>query len=181
LSKLRKTGLKFTSVIPSQVVKEECELVITTRKESAKIKVKNVAIEDLDNDQLIMKGQILAKIINKEKRELLIGIDPGSRIGVAVFFQDIKLASFTLNSVTETLERIRNIIQKVPNSGTLIRIGNGEPQLSRRLAYLLKGELSVIVEIVDEKGTSINIHDKELTRDQSAATRIALRKGVTFN
>src|SRR2546426_12620504 len=73
LSRLRNTDLRFTSVNPSDVT-ERSNLIETTRAELKGFEGKSVAIEDLDDDPLLMKGQILSRLSTMSNRDLLIGI-----------------------------------------------------------------------------------------------------------
>src|SRR5438445_9851993 len=72
LSRLRNTDLRFTSVNPSDALKEPCDLIVTTRDEESRTfrGRRTVAIEDLDSDPLIMKGQILSVLAsNSDKKK----------------------------------------------------------------------------------------------------------------
>lgn len=178
LSQLKQTGFRFVSMVPSEVSDEESALVITTRKESDMIGGVSVAIEDLDQNPMVMRGQLLARMVNGAKR-LVVGIDPGRRMGVAAFYEDTRIGSLTLSSVEEVSDTVTHIIKATPNSGVTVKIGDGDIRLARELGTSLKKSLGeVLVEIVDESGTSLGGIRKGLTRDQSSATRIAFRKGV---
>ncbi len=61
LSRLRETSLRFASLTPSEAMKHDCDLVITTKIESKLFEGKVIAVEDLDANPLIMKGQILSR------------------------------------------------------------------------------------------------------------------------
>ncbi len=182
LTRLKKAGIVPISLTPSEAAEEKCKLIITTRKESRTIKGPTVPIEDLDENPFVLKGQVLAKLRVRDRQELLVGIDPGSRIGVAVFFQNAKLVSMTLNSMTKVFEVLRYAVEHIPNSKTNVKIGDGAPRLSNQLASMILDQLkNTFVEIVDEKGTSSGrVHDGGLTRHQAAAARIAFRKGRPF-
>jgi hypothetical protein len=76
-----------------------------------------------------------------------------------------------------------DVVSDVPHSLLTVKIGGGEPKSSLRLARLLRGRLPrfTSIEIVDESGTSGGKRGAiGATRDQRAAARIALRKGVQF-
>jgi hypothetical protein len=64
----------------------------------------------------------------------------------------------------------------------MIKIGDGSPRLSRAIAQRVAEEVSgAKIEIVDEKGTSVSrSEDGGLKRDQNAAAKIALRKGILY-
>jgi hypothetical protein len=181
LTRLRRTGLPFRSLTP-ELVDSRCALTLTTRGELGSIEGVTVAIEDLGEDPVIMKGQLLAILQKGSKRELLIGIDPGSRVGVAIFYQNVKLASLTFRSTGALLVMLEGVVQNIPYSKLVVRVGGGAPKHSKSLARAIRRRVNTAaIEIVDEKGTSSNrLRKKGLTKDQLAAARIAYRKGLAF-
>lgn len=182
LTRLRKTGLAFRSSTPD-LVDSRCGLVLTTRGELDRIEGIAVAIEDLSENPVIMKGQLLAKLQKGGKRELLIGIDPGSKTGVAIFYQNVKLASLTFRSTSGLLAMLEGMVQNIPHSKLVVRVGGGALKHSESLARAIRKRVNTAaIEIVDEKGTSSNyLREMDLTRDQLAAARIAHRKGLPFH
>jgi len=122
--------------------------------------------------------------VDEPRRRLLIGIDPGSKIGVAVFYDGRELGALTLSSVEEAVESLVKVASEVPHSSLSVKIGGGEPKTSLRLARSLREMLppSTSTEIVDESGTSLGKRGAiGATRDQRAAARIAFRKGIQFS
>jgi len=163
---------------PAQAAREQVWPVITTRKELGIFEGVSIPIEDLDENPLIMEGQILSKMVRDTRRVLLIGVDPGLRIGVAVYYGGMRLGSLTVNSVDSLQEKILSVVHSIPHKRAMVRIGDGYPKQSRAIAEIVaKGLPETIIEIVDEKGTS-HSYQSGMTRDQGAAARIAFRKGV---
>jgi len=184
VSRLKKTNLKFESVPPDGPLNFESDLVLTSRKELGSFGNDTVAIEDLHKDPLVMEGQLLSRLVEESRRDLLVGIDPGSRIGMAVFYGGRQLGALTAISVGNLVDALLLIVREVPHSTLSVKIGAGEPKSSRLLASLLRDALpqSASVEIVDESGTSAPGRGMlGATRDQRAAARIAHRKGVQFS
>jgi hypothetical protein len=184
VSRLKRTHLRFSSISPGQAVDSSKELVITSRKEESAFGGSGVPIEDLDEDPMIMEGQLLSRLLDEPRRRLLIGVDPGSRIGVAVFYDGREVGALTLNSVEEVVESLVKVVTEVPHSSLSVKIGGGEPKTSLRLARSLRERLpqSASTEIVDESGTSLGKRGAiGATRDQRAAAKIAFRKGVQFS
>jgi predicted RNase H-like nuclease (RuvC/YqgF family) len=178
LSRLKKTNLRFVSMTPAQAARERVWPVITTRRELAIFEGVSIPIEELDENPLIMEGQILARTVRETRRVLLIGVDPGLRIGVAIYYGGVRLGSTTVNSVDLLQQKILNVVQSIPHKRAMVRIGDGYPKQSRVIAETVASELpETIVEIVNERGTSIG-NQKGMTRDQVAAARIAFRKGA---
>jgi hypothetical protein len=186
VSRLKRTHLRFSSVPPGQSIDSARDLALTSKREVAYFKEGAVvAIEDLNEDPLVMEGQLLSRLLDPSRRNLLIGIDPGSRIGLVIFYGGRELGALTSSSAEKLVDLIAIVIRDVPHSSLSIKIGGGEPRSSLRLARLLRERLSqsTSIEIVDESGTSAVGRRGAIgaTRDQRAAARIAFRKGIQFN
>jgi hypothetical protein len=184
VSRLKRTHLRFSSISPGQPFDPLLDLALTSRKEAPAFGGDVVAIEDLNEDPLIMEGQLLSRLLEKPRRNLLIGIDPGSRIGLVVFYGGRELGALTMVSADKLVELVVMVAKDVPHSSLSVKIGAGEPRSSSRLAALLRERLpeSTSIEIVDESGTSSSKQGAiGATRDQRAAARIAYRKGSQFS
>jgi hypothetical protein len=159
---------------------DECELVLTTSKEAHLFRRRDVMIgEELDSDPDVTRGQILSRLTGGGGT-LLIGIDPGLRMGMAAFYGETKVASHTFNSMDRLCAAVLKLVGSVRAVRSTIRIGNGNPSIADTLASTLMAHLpDTTVEIVDESGTSLrHKRAKGMQTDQSAAARIAFRKGM---
>jgi hypothetical protein len=180
MTRLKQTNLRFVSLTPAKAIEQRFWPVITTKRETGDFQVTSISIEELDDDPLIMEGQILSRALRRAKQVLLIGVDPGLRMGVAVYYGGMKLGSPTFNSVESLRQKVSDVVHTIPHTKAFVRIGNGSPRQSRAIAETIMLQLpDVVVEIVDEKGTSVR-NSKGLTRDQVAAEKIAFRKGIMF-
>lgn len=184
VSRLKRTHITFTSLSSGQAVNPARDLVVTSKMEVSSFGGGAVAIEDLSENPLIMEGQLLSRLLDQSRRNLLVGIDPGSKIGLAMFYGGRELGTLTANSVETSVESLVTLVKQVPHSSLSVKIGAGEPKASLRLARLLRERLppSASVEIVDESGTSAGKRGAVgVTRDQRAAAMIAFRKGTQFS
>jgi hypothetical protein len=180
LSRLKKTNLRFVSLTPAKAIEQRFWPVITTMRETGEFQFTSIPMEELDEDPLIMEGQILSHALSQAKQVLLIGVDPGFRMGMAVYYGGMKLGSPTFNSVELLRRKVSDVVQRIPHGRAFVRIGDGSPRQSRFIAESIRLQLpNVVVEIVDEKGTSVR-NSKGLTRDQVAAEKIAFRRGIIF-
>jgi hypothetical protein len=181
LTRLKKTNLHFVSLTPSQALIGTHEPIITTRNELPLFNTVSIPIEDLDANPLVMEGQILSKTL--ENKVMLIGIDPGLRTGVVVYYGGFGLGSFTVNSIDALKSELAALVRNIPHNNITIKVGDGAPKLSRRIMMTMTEELpEAKIEIVDERGTTLSkLKSRGLTKDQHAAERIALRKGSPFH
>lgn len=180
VSRLRKAGLPFLSMLPTDAF-DECELILTTKGEASLFQGSVMVLEELDDDPGVAKSQILSRLAGGDG-VLTIGIDPGLRIGMAAFYGETRLASHTFDSRERLCSGVVKLVKKTEAAKSLIRIGNGNPTLANWIAVRLMARLPrTAIEVVDESGTSSrNPKTKGMQRDQSAAARIAFRKGVVL-
>lgn len=180
LNRLKMTNLRFVSLTPAQARMQRREPVITTEKERDFFAGMSISIEELDENPLIMEGQILSKIADDGRRVLLIGIDPGSRIGVVVYYGDSKLGSFTVESPDVLRTNLLSMVRGIPSIKTTVKLGDGAPRLSKGIAQMIRKDLpEAMIEVVDERGTTTSRRKSDgLGKDQGAAVKIARRKGV---
>jgi hypothetical protein len=178
VSMLRAAGLPFLSLLPADN-QQECGLVITTRREAGSFDAPTMPLEELDENPDVARGQILSRLADTEQN-LVVGIDPGSRIGAAAFLGETRIASRTFNSRKSVVAWVASLLQKVPSRRPLVRVGDGEPEAAAWLADSIASLVpQAAVEIVDESGTSRG-GTRGLQKDQGSAARIAFRKGVVF-
>ncbi len=177
VSRLRRAELPFTSVLPGTDFRE-CALVLTTAEEAADFGGRALALEDLDENPGIFKGQLVARL-SGHRDVVLVGVDPGKRTGLAIFYGQTRLAFSTFDSVGAVCSRVGAFARGIPSSRTLVRIGNGnKPMVLRLLEGMRKEVPGATIEVVDESGTSTgSSRMKGLQRDQASAAKIAFRKG----
>jgi len=179
VSKLRGAGLPFLSLLPEDDPRE-CGLVITTRREADSFSAPTISLEELDENPDVARGQILARLTEGEGT-MVLGIDPGSRIGAVAFLGETRLASRTFNSKRSAVAWLNRLVERVPSKRLLIKLGDGEPKTAMWLADSLTSSLPMAtIEMVDESGTSRSGSARGLRKDQGSAARIAFRRGVLF-
>ena len=181
VSRLRRAELPFSSLLPDSDF-SNCELVLTTAEEAERFGGKALALEDLDENPGIFKGQIVSRLA-RGGDVVLVGIDPGKRTGLAVFYGRTKLAFSTFDSVGVLCSRVGEFARGIPSGKVLVRVGNGNKAMAMRIADALKKEVAgATIELVDEAGTSVaSSLMKGVQRDQVAAAKIAFRKGVVVS
>jgi hypothetical protein len=177
VSRMRRAELPFSSVLPGSDCRD-CELVLTTADEAEEFGGAALALEDLDENPGIFKGQVMSKL-NGEGDTILVGVDPGKRTGLAVFYGRTKLAFNTFESAAAVCSRVGAFARALPASSLLVRIGNGNRSMVARFVDGFRREVpGAIIEVVDESGTSTaSAKMKGIQRDQVAAAKIAFRKG----
>ena len=181
VSRLRRAELPFSSILPGSDF-HDCSVVLTSADEAGLFGDRAIALEDLDENPGIFKGQIMSRLAG-EREVVLVGIDPGKRTGLAVFYGQTRLAFNTFDSPGAVCSRVGAFAKGIPSSRTLVRIGNGNKAMVARLVDGLRREVpGATIEVVDEAGTSTGSPKmKGLQRDQVSAAKIAFRKGEVVN
>ncbi len=177
VSRLRRAGLPFASILPDSDV-QECDLVLTTADEVGQFGGRALALEDLDENPGIFKGQLVSRLVGKSD-VMLVGVDPGKRTGLAIFYGQTRLAFNTFDSAWAVCSRVGAFAKGVPSSRLLVRVGNGNKPMASKLVDGLRREVpGATIEMVDESGTSTGSRKmKGVQKDQVSAAKIAFRKG----
>ncbi len=180
VSMLKRSGLPFVSLTEDDEC-ETCALVITSAREARRFGDKALVLEDLDSTPGIFKGQLLSRL-QAGGEVMLAGVDPGKRIGLAVFYGETSLEYSTFVSVAGLSDRVGAFGRAVRTKRFVVRVGNGSPAVSSRLVEMLKREVDgAVIEVVDEAGTSTKRSGaRDVPGDPGSAARIAFRKGESL-
>lgn len=188
-SVLKSLDLQFLSLSPEEAARSDAKIIITTLNESKIFKRSDVFLDtQLEESPLFIKAKMLQSFMSSSgssNDHLIVGIDPGKRIGISILYCHFELDKVILSSVHSTIEKISFILSSIDSSKKIVRIGDGTIQISNQIASLLKSYFKdeIIVEIVNEYGTSIRQgaeKNRRGIRDISSARKIAFRKGRIY-
>ena len=134
----------------------------------------------VDNAVQLLRGK-------KYFREVIIGIDPGKRLGLVVLGDGIILKKMEFINIKDKIKEIIRILKETKAKKKIVKIGNGVKAEQNILFKLLNEELphNIIIESVDEKGTTKNIKKDHNHRKDSidvlSAIKISMRNGHRIN
>jgi hypothetical protein len=171
LTALRAEGLKPLSLDFSEPLPANIAVVVTTEAERGRVPFDRV-VTDPD------PGVAVARVKNlltggREPTNIIIGIDPGTRPGIAAVARDgAPLVRAQAPSPEGVREKVDEIAQRYSSSGMVIRIGNGD-RTNRNRIFNMLWDRGYRVEIVDERNTT----KRSKTPDEDAAYEIALTPG----
>ena len=185
---LKLLHLNYEELSPSEALNSYSKFIITSKEESPIFKKSNIMIDsELNDNPVIIKAKILKKLIKTNTYDqLIIGIDPGNRIGISIFYLYDEIETVVLSTIESAMNFIFTILSEIHAKKKIVRIGNGNISMAKSIAFLIKSKFKdlVHVEIVNEHGTS-SIQNSESNRrilkDKSSARLIAFRSGKTFN
>ncbi|MEE8132319.1 MAG: hypothetical protein V3T40_01950 [Nitrososphaerales archaeon] len=187
INALKTFGMPFDSVSPEEAALINSQLVITTEEERNLIGRKNMLIDrDLDDEPALIRAKILRSLMGTHQDDqLVVGIDPGNRIGIAVFYLQKEIESQVVTSVRKGVDLISRLIRGTTSRKKIVRIGYGYPAMARQIANILYKKFgdNIIIEFVNEHGTS-SVRATDISRrgmrDELSAKAIAQRKGKPF-
>ncbi len=180
---LKSLNLKFDSILPEEIPTYEGNLILTTKSEAPPESTKPTLFEDiLDNSPTIIRGKIIQKLdIGFDQDAIIIGIDPGSRIGLSIFFHGKEIENSLYNSVEELVSHVINVLAEFRTKRKLVRIGNGNMEVAKKISIMLNLKFcsSFELEFVDERKTSLKIKNfnQRGKRDMLSAKYICQREG----
>jgi hypothetical protein len=188
VNKLKERNIAFISLIPGKPVPTEVKVVITTEQEKHRINHEKILVYDGETDSDTIVNEVVKILQGKEVYEkIVIGIDPGEVLGLAVIADGKVIETGNCFSIQETLNKIRNTLKNVDFSSTAvsIKIGKGVPAYKDLLEALdLALPLEVVLEVVSEAGTNRALNENKHRRglrDIASAIRIAGRVGYIYS
>lgn len=184
---LKSIGVKYDSMSPQEASLSGSKVIITTREESGAFTDtgKTILLDtELEKYPAIAKAKILKTVTGTAvDDQLIMGIDPGTRIGISVIYLHEEIASLLESSPESAVEQVAALVGGIRSRRKVVRIGDGNIAMARQMAWALKKRFGdyVHVEIVDEHGTSQTAEaNRRGARDRSSAKAIAFREGRTF-
>lgn len=187
---LRLMDLQFDSLSPEEAAVSNAKVIITTQDEAGIVNKKGIVMIDteLEKYPAIAKAKILRSIMGERvvDDQLIIGIDPGSRIGISAIYLHHEIASAVVeSSPQDAINHVAAMLGGIESRKKVVKIGDGNIAMTIQIARTLKMKFKdgVSIEIVDEHGTSLPQNtdaNRRGVRDRSSARAIAFRSGKIF-
>lgn len=176
-------NLKYDSLLPDEIPTYPGNLIFTTDDESPKYASQAILNEEiLKEDPTVIQGIIIEKLDSGlNPSELLVGIDPGQRIGLSVSYFGKEIERGLYTSPEDLASHIAKILGGLRADRKLVRIGNGNMPVAKQITSLLNLRFCshFELEFVDERKTTKKIknYNKRGERDMLSAKYIAQREG----
>ena len=156
---------------------------MTTLSEAPKsIKIPALYEDILHLDPTVIGGLIMQKLGSTHySDELLIGIDPGKRMGLSIYYYGREVERSLHISVEDLVSHLVRILAGLSAKKKIIKIGNGNMKLARKITNLLNLKYcsDFEIEFVDEQKTSVKTknYNQRGKRDMQSAKYIIQREG----
>jgi hypothetical protein len=115
------------------------------------------------------------------EEDLILGVDPGQRIGLSIFYYGREIESSLYSSVEELVFHIIEILGGLRAKRKIVKIGNGNMKIAKQIVSVLNLNFcsSFELEFVDEQKTSLKIKNfnQRGKRDMLSAKFISQREG----
>lgn len=176
-------NIEYDSIIPDDIPTYRGNLIFTTEGESPKSASQAILNEEvLKEDPTVIQGIIIEKLDSGlSPSELLIGIDPGQRIGLSVSYLGKEIERGLYSSPEDLASHVAKILGGLRAEHKLVRIGNGNMGVAKQITSQLNLKFCshFELEFVDEQKTTRKIknHNKRGKRDMLSARFIAQREG----
>ncbi len=116
-----------------------------------------------------------------EEEDLILGIDPGQRIGLSIFYYGKEIESSFYSSVEKLVFHIIQVLGGLRAKQKIVKIGNGNMKIAKQIVTVLNLNFcsSFELEFVDEQKTSLKIKNfnQRGKRDMLSAKYISQREG----
>ena len=116
-----------------------------------------------------------------DQQELIMGIDPGQRIGLSIFYYGREIESSFYSSVEDLVRHIIQVLKGLQAKRKIVKIGDGNMIVAKQIRNMLNLKFcsSFELEFVDERKTSLKIKNfnQRGKRDMLSAKYISQRDG----
>lgn len=185
-SLLKGLGMRFDSILPAEIPRYGGHLLLTTADEcpGPACKKPSLYFEDLlGHPPAIVCGLIIRKLglYHDAADELVLGIDPGQRIGLSVLYCGWEIESSIHSSIGGLVYHVICVLGRLQAGRKLVRIGDGDMNTTNKIVRELNLRFcsSFELEVIDERNTSFKIKNfnRRGRRDILSARRILRREG----
>ena len=180
---MKSLKLDYDSLIPEQIHDYHGDIILTTSSEAPKsIKIPALYDDILDFEPTVIEGLIMQKLDSAHSSdELLIGIDPGKRIGLSIYYYGREVEHSLHTSVEDLVSHLVRILAGLRAKKKIIKIGNGNMRMATKITNLLNLRYcsDFEIEFVDEQRTTVKTknYNQRGKRDMQSAKYITRREG----
>ncbi|WP_224334368.1 hypothetical protein [Haloprofundus halobius] len=148
VSALRERGVTFTTVRPDEDLPDAASVLVTAPDDAVADLPADVTHINTSADDVRKAVEEALAVLRGGDRRTIIGVDPGTRPGIAVLSGEMVVAAFQV-PLSEAVEAIRREADDAVDP--LVRVGDGARLQSAQIVNDLE---DVPIELVDETGTT---------------------------
>ncbi|GAA0227772.1 hypothetical protein ACFFQF_11985 [Haladaptatus pallidirubidus] len=145
VNELRDRGVRFTTIEPGDDLPEHARICIRAEEDDIDTDLP-VVVADSKHPRKAVEEALV--VLRGESGRTIIGIDPGTRPGIAVLSGDLVVSAFHV-PITDAADVVREEVEDAIDP--VVRIGDGARLQG---AHLIRELEDMLVELVDETGTT---------------------------
>ena len=175
--------MNYDSILPNQIQNYDGDLLFTTQSEAPEYSSIPLLFGDVTKKEpVVIKGLIIQKLDSGlNEKILLLGIDPGQRIGLSVYYLGNQISNTFFISIEKLVEYLVTIMAELNAKKKIVKIGNGDMTIANKILELLNLKFcsNFEIEFVDESNTTLKIknYNQRGKRDMLSAQFITQRTG----
>ncbi|MEK6977369.1 MAG: hypothetical protein AABX40_03070 [Candidatus Hydrothermarchaeota archaeon] len=175
---LKGRGIQFLTFGLEDEIPSYITVVLTSREERKHVRSSIVVAHD-DLPTAVSECVRALNGLKKDYKRLVIGIDPGASLGVAVLADNKVIEARNILSPEGVPPVLRGLLETYSGAETVIRVGDGGGIYCMRVLKLLQENFDAKIEVVDETSTTPALGREAPAglRDVIAAINIALKEG----
>ena len=178
---LKRKKLEFYSLTFRDEIPGKVKVVLTSESEAERVNFPCVVAAGERSVALaVEKAYTLSKGLRGHYDELVIGIDPGEKPGLAVVGDGSVVHVSHFSSPEDVKGAVEDILRIYSCRRVKIKVGNGGGVFRQRLLKVLQESFNFDIEIVDEHSTTPSLgrgDTRPEVRDIIAAINIAMKEG----
>ncbi len=175
VSRLKERDIPFMSLSYNEPIPPEVCVILTSEEELQRVDFEPKVPCDNVEDGIARAVQFVRG--KTAFKQVVVGIDPGPRPGVAILGDGEVVDTRTAPSPEAVLDVYLSVLRNYDFEGLQVRIGHGDPTNRNRIINALS-RARVQVEIVDERGTTRRYKRRDDARNIESAIDIAVGRGV---
>ena len=182
---LRQLDVSFDSILPQDVLRYTGNIILTTPDESpAKCNIPILYEDVFDHHPTVIRAMIIQKLdYGFESENLVLGVDPGQRLGLSISYYGKEIESSIHSSVEKLVDHMITVMGPLRAKRKIVKIGNGKMQIAKEIGTMLNLRFCSAFELhfVDESYTSLKIknYNQRGKRDMLSAKFISRRDGFS--
>ena len=116
--------MNYDSILPNQIQNYDGDLLFTTEKEAPENSSIPLLFDDITTKQIaVVKGLIIQKLDSGlNEKTLLLGIDPGQRIGLSIYYLGIHISNTFFMSIDKLVEYVVSIMAELKAKKKIVKI-----------------------------------------------------------
>ena len=183
VSELARRRIKYVSLVPGQPIPLDVRVIIVANGSESIVQGRRVVIFKEGFDPRGVVEETILLLQGKTRfRELVLGIDPGKQMGLAVLGDNVVLETGTYTRVEDLVEEAVRVLSAFPSEASIVKIGRGAEEYSSVLTAALVSRLPAVeIQMIEEAGTTPNNlppEEEGVSKNIVSAIRIALRQGL---